>query len=483
MRKRFLFYIIIFSLLSIIGAHCYAQTSDKPIQKTITIASDENDELPQQIENTTKESQAKPGILFYFLIGCVLVILILSLLIRKITTQRNEINHINRELNEYKDELELLIEYKDRLLDDRDQQYFNLCNSMFNGAVFRMEFEEDDIPNGQIVFVSSGWKNLTGQEEETILFFDKDVFPADREKLSCAIEKAVKDGLVIDEAFRYYKDEDISWFHIRAVATKSHDTPVYVDGYIVDETSEKLFEEQLVDAKEKAEESDRLKSAFLSNISHEIRTPMNAVMGFSSLLMKGQIPENEKDIFLNAINDNCFQLLQIINDIVELSKIETNQAKLHISETTIIEIEEDIKLWIFPVYEEKYPHVDFRINDSFGQFPTKKLIADKMRLGKIFEYLIDNAAKFTPKGHVEVGVIPESNKIHFYVKDTGIGIAPENFDTIFDNFIKLNPQRNNGTGLGLSIAKQLISKMGGKIWLESELNVGTTFHFTISSAK
>ena len=440
--------------------------------------------IKEQTENTLKGAQTKRKILSYFLMGCIVLICLLTLLIRKISLQRNKINYINGELNEYKDELELLIEYKSKQLDDKEQQYFNLCNNMFNGAVFRMEFDEKDIPNGRIVFVSSGWKNLTGQQEDTTLFFDNNLFPADRERLSRAIEKAVKIGSVLDETFRYHTNDDISWFHVRAVATKPHDnSSVYVDGYVVDETEEKRFEEQLVDAKEKAEESDRLKSAFLNNISHEIRTPMNAIMGFSSLLMKNQIPESEKEVFLNAINENCFQLLQIINDIVELSKIETNQTKIYYNDTTIVEVEEDIKLWIFPVYEERYPHVDFRINESFGKYSTQKFITDKIKLGRIFEYLIDNAAKFTREGYVEVGVIPEKNKFHFYVKDTGIGIAKENFETIFNNFIKLNPLLKTGTGLGLSITKRLINKLGGKIWLESEQNVGTTFHFTISATK
>jgi len=406
---------------------------------------------------------------------------ILIILLERLVNQKNKINHFNNELNEKKYELEQLVEYKNRQLDDKEQQYINLCNNMVNGAIFRIVFQENDIQEGKIVFASSGWEKMTNQKNNDVLFLIENIYPADKYILLNKIDSSIKNNTILDVSFRYYRDNNNThWFHVRASATRSTEEDlIYLDGYLVDETEQKIFEEQLVEAKEKAEESDRLKSAFLNNISHEIRTPMNAIIGFSNMIMSGIIQEEERESFLKLINDNCFMLLNIINNIVEISKIETENTKLNLSNISLNEVRDDLKLWIIPAFKEKYPKVDFKLDNNFEFMGNLVFTTDKTFLTKIFEQLIDNAAKFTNEGIVEFNVSLEDKNIHFMVKDNGIGIEYENLDNIFGNFIKLHPQLYSGTGLGLPIIKRMIIKLGGRIWADSEINVGSTFHFLI----
>jgi signal transduction histidine kinase len=266
---------------------------------------------------------------------------------------------------------------------------------------------------------------------------------------------------------------------VRAASTKSNENSIYIDGYLVDETEQKLFEEKLVFAKEKAEESDKLKSAFLNNISYEIQTPMNVIIGFSNMINNKSCSEEDREKYLDAINNNCVLLLNIIDNIVELSKIETNQKTYNFQDVTINEINDELKLWLLPIYEKKAPQLQFKIAGSFEKLSNIKFKTDKSCLINIFEHLIDNAAKFTKEGFVEIGIIIDVFNLNFYVKDTGIGIDRMHLETIFDIFYKVNPYIFSGTGLGLSLTKNLLAKLGGKIWLESEINEGTTFYFSI----
>jgi len=436
--------------------------------------------IKEKADYQLKEELSKRKKLTNFLFISAAFIGILIYLLRRLMHQKSKIDHFNKELNEKKFELEQLVVSKNKQLDDREQQYINLCNNMVNGAIFKMVFEENNIQNGKIVFTSSGWEKMTSQQNDDILFFSEKVYPADKNSLLNAINDAINKNTALDVSFRYTNNDSVLWFHIRASVTYSiEERMVYLDGYLVDETDQKVFEEKLVEAKEKAEESDRLKSAFLNNISHEIRTPMNAIIGFSNMINNGIIQNEDRETYLKIINDNCFMLLNIINNIVEISKIETDQIKLNITEIALNEIKDDLKLWMFPAFKEKYPKVNFRLDQNFEFTSNVMFTADKTFLCKIFEQLIDNAAKFTPEGYVEIDFSLENSYLHFYVKDNGIGIDNENFDNIFGNFIKLNPHLYSGTGLGLPIIKRLIIKLGGKIWVESEVNVGSIFHFLI----
>ncbi len=237
--------------------------------------------------------------------------------------------------------------------------------------------------------------------------------------------------------------------------------------------------EELLKAKEHAEESDKLKSAFLANMSHEIRTPMNAILGFSSLLQDKDLTDEEKDQFISIINSSGYALLEIINDIIEMSKIEAGEISINKKETDIYEL-------VSSVYRQQSfvkfnKDIDLKLVAD-ENYPDLKIIIDPTKMRQILTNIVNNAIKFTDEGYVEMGYKVQENEILFYVKDTGIGIPEEKQEFVFDRFNKVSDNTSKiypGTGLGLSISKAFVEKMGGKIYFESEKNVGTTFYISM----
>ncbi|MCF6366761.1 MAG: YfiR/HmsC family protein [Bacteroidales bacterium] len=247
---------------------------------------------------------------------------------------------------------------------------------------------------------------------------------------------------------------------------------------------ELLVEERTLDlqkAKEKAEESDRLKSAFLANMSHEIRTPMNAIIGFSNLLNRKKFNKKKRAELVSYIIKSSDTLLHLINDIIDISKIEAGQMTINKDDFFIDEIFEDLTVF----YKEKITllkDIEFKIikNNKINS----KIYTDKHRLQQVLINLINNALKFTEKGFVEIGYkySSDKNNIVFYVKDSGIGIIEQHQNKIFNRFTKLEKESEKlyrGAGLGLSISKNIVKLLGGEIWLKSESNKGSTFYFSI----
>lgn len=234
---------------------------------------------------------------------------------------------------------------------------------------------------------------------------------------------------------------------------------------------QKIVESELRVAKEKAEESDHLKSAFLANMSHEIRTPLNAIVGFSGLLAMAENYE-ERDEYINIINNNNELLLQLINDILDLSKIEANTLEFVYSDIDInqllCDIEQTSRLkaadGVQVSFVEKLPHCIIR--------------TDKNRLSQVVTNFINNAIKFTKEGSIYFGYKHKGNNLYFYVSDTGCGINKDIKDSVFQRFVKLDSFAQ-GTGLGLSICQMIVHKLGGEIGVDSELGQGSTFWFTL----
>lgn len=241
----------------------------------------------------------------------------------------------------------------------------------------------------------------------------------------------------------------------------------------------KLINEELHNAKEKAEESDKLKSAFLANMSHEIRTPMNGILGFSQLLVNPDIEEANTKQYVDIIQSCGNQLLTIINDLIDISKIEANQIVISEAEVDLNKLMHEQYL----LFEQKAASVG--INFSYITSLDDKLCtitADAARLKQIISNLLNNALKFTHHGHVKFGYNLKGQDLEFFVEDTGIGISSEHHKIIFERFrqveTKLSAQAG-GTGLGLAISKAYISKMGGDMRVVSEPHKGSTFFFTI----
>jgi len=252
-----------------------------------------------------------------------------------------------------------------------------------------------------------------------------------------------------------------------------------IGGIMRDITSRKQMEADLIIAKEKAEESDRLKSAFLANMSHEIRTPLNSVIGFSELLADASFDAEQKDEFVQHIIQNGNYLLNIISDIVDLSKIEAGEITIRKRPIKVHELVEEVKRMFGFKIEEK--SLNFIVNTPAG-IEKDLVLCDRERIMQIFGNLLNNALKFTKEGSIEIGCRSLATKVEFYVKDSGIGIPEEFHHKVFDRFRQVETSYNRrfgGNGLGLSISKNLIELMGGRIWLESEPGKGSTFFFTL----
>ena len=250
-----------------------------------------------------------------------------------------------------------------------------------------------------------------------------------------------------------------------------------------DITERKENEEELIRAKEKAEESDRLKTAFLHNISHEIRTPMNAIVGFSALLGEPDVDENSKKSYIEVIMQSSNHLLSIITDIVDISNIEANLIKTVKNEVNINSMLKSLCNQFFPKSYEK--RIDLSCESGLREMDSL-ILTDRTKLTQILSNLVNNALKFTDKGSINLNCKLKDNKLEFSVSDTGIGIPSQFHDRVFDRFYQV---QNNvtrlyeGTGLGLTISKAYVKLLGGEIWLTSEPDKGTTFYFTIPYEK
>lgn len=233
----------------------------------------------------------------------------------------------------------------------------------------------------------------------------------------------------------------------------------------------------------KAQESDRLKSAFLANMSHEIRTPLNAIMGFIDLLQTEAFSDDERKDINNIIQQNSNDLLQLINDIIDISIIEADQLVIKKKEFYINEFLEELASTYNSNKELAESSVQLIVDVPKNSSSTL-IYTDPGRLRQIVINLVNNALKFTSQGHVKFGyrVDETNNRVRFFVEDTGIGISPENQAQLFKRFNKIEPSLekiHRGTGLGLSISKHLCELLGGEIGVESELNKGSTFYFTL----
>lgn len=250
-----------------------------------------------------------------------------------------------------------------------------------------------------------------------------------------------------------------------------------------DVTARVKAEADIIAAKEKAEESDRLKTAFLHNVSHEIRTPMNAILGFSALLNESRITEQERKQFTDVISQSGTQLLSIINDIVDLASIESRQMRVTLTKinlnTTLRKLCEQFS------YKEK-PGTLALVLETNGSLDDSEIITDNTKLIQIISNLINNAFKFTEKGKIIFGYSLKGENLEFFVRDTGIGIAPEYQARVFERFFQVDSavsRQYGGTGLGLSICKAYVELLGGRISLESATGSGTCFFFTLPYVK
>ncbi|MCL2512174.1 MAG: ATP-binding protein, partial [Bacteroidales bacterium] len=270
------------------------------------------------------------------------------------------------------------------------------------------------------------------------------------------------------------------WHIIMSTAIKWINDQLAVMELATDITDIKLNEMELVRAREKAEESDNLKSAFLANMSHEIRTPLNAIVGFLNIIAaENMLPEREQDYF-NIIKTNAAQLVQLINDIIDVAKIEARQMNISLVPVDINQLMNELHILFKTIMQTNAKRDVVLILDESGFVEDSRILADPTRLRQVLNNLINNAIKYTDEGYIRFGYRqPAPGKLEFVVEDTGAGIAPDQHEVIFERFRQAGKNFLGGTGLGLNIAQSLVHMMGGDIWVESAEGRGSTFYFTI----
>lgn len=277
---------------------------------------------------------------------------------------------------------------------------------------------------------------------------------------------------------------EYKWFslHGKVVEVDQNSTPRRMIGLMLDIDMQKQFEEQLRIAKEKAEESDRLKSSFLANVSHEIRTPMNAILGFSDILLDASIQKEDSLKFLSLIRSSGESLLALINDIIDISKIESGQFNIVIGKFDLHLLFDKISHIASTLINTYNRDIELIIEKGVDQ-ASLFIESDQYRLEQIINNLISNAIKFTSRGHVILSyTIPDNNTLEIRVTDTGRGISKEDQGVIFERFRQINPDPKiniGGTGLGLAISKSITELLGGTICVDSAPDQGATFRVRI----
>lgn len=351
----------------------------------------------------------------------------------------------------------------------------------------------------KVIYANPSCFNIVGKNFNAVFenfsAYKEWIHPEDRERIVKQREKNSKKP----EKVHYYEhriikpDGKVRWLWIRTFPVFNSNGELYRRaGIASDITEQKKLLSDLLIAKEKAEESDKLKSAFLANMSHEIRTPMNGILGFAELLKDEYLSEKDRTKYLNIINNNSKQLLCLINDIIDIAKIEAGQIQINKTFAEINPFLEDVyQLFIEEQKRLKKQNINFNLNISATN--NNIIFTDITRLHQIFSNLLSNAFKFTESGSIQFGykIIHKngSDYYQFFVSDTGIGIDETMQEFIFDRFVQAqtnNFRNQQGTGLGLAISKGLITLLNGKIWIESTpvnssegISGSTTFYFTI----
>jgi PAS domain S-box-containing protein len=379
------------------------------------------------------------------------------------------------------------IQFIGRNITDRKLVEANLRESELR---FRKIFEESPFPmvitakDFGILRANASFCTMTGYKEEELKMhtLSELTYPDDAAEDQLNLMKLVAGDFPVYHVEKRYLRKDGSIIlgssTISIVRNNLDEAQIFI-GMIEDITQKKKAEQDLIAAKLKAEESDRLKTAFLHNVSHEIRTPMNAIIGFSSLLQEPDLTEPDRHQYTDIIFQSSNQLLSIINDIVDVANIESGQAILNAGKTDLnVALRNLVGQYSFSKKQTNIP-----ISLTLGLPDDRALIkTDQTKLVQVLSNLINNAIKFTSKGRIDFGYALNDDNLEFYVSDTGIGIPAESLPKIFDRFYQVDrtvSRQFGGTGLGLSICKAYVNLLGGEISVESEPGQGTRFSFTV----
>jgi PAS domain S-box-containing protein len=409
------------------------------------------------------------------------IIIYFSLKLKKINQElieRNkQISDINADLQKSNSELAIQKELITKKHFESDKFYDMLVQSA----------------NDSISFYDRDWKlRFTNSAFYSMLGYDRDsynsinppdlIHPEDQDYQLKREQSLVNNGFFETELRLRHKSGHYISLSSRSVTVRKDDGEVLGALTISrDITRLKQVHEDLIKANIGAEASNRLKSNFLANISHEIRTPLNSVVGFSNLLLTNNLSNEVKEEYIEHINHNSEKLLQIIGDIIDLSRLESSQIEITYEEASLSTIVNEIIEEARQIIRRNEKPIILNVKNHFEDMGDL-IFTDRVWLKRVLNHLMDNAVKFTLDGSVEFSYLLENQNIVFKIRDTGIGINKENLGRIFEEFRQEFDGHHRpfeGLGIGLTLAKEVIERMGGKIFVQSEKGVGSEFSFSI----
>jgi PAS domain S-box-containing protein len=380
--------------------------------------------------------------------------------------------------------LEKEIKQRENAEKELQEKELTLSNLIGNlpGIVYRCAMDE----NYTMEFMSEACFRITGYHADDFIgnkaiSFNELIFPEYRQPIWEKWQETMAEKSVFTEEYPIRTASgETKWVWERGGCVFDENGELqFLEGYIEDITEEKKDKTELIKAKEKAEESDRLKSAFLANISHEIRTPMNGILGFAELLREPDLsPENQQE-FIGIIEVNLHRMLNLISDLIDISRIEAGETTLRIRKTNLNKMLQELDLLFLPAVNPKSISMNYHCD-----LPEEESIfeTDGTKLNQILTNLIKNSLKFTTSGSITFGYKKKESGLEFYVTDTGTGIPPEQKDLIFERFRQADhglTRQYEGIGLGLTISKAYVELLGGSLRVNSELGKGSTFFFEL----
>ncbi|MDQ1332810.1 MAG: Response regulator [Bacteroidota bacterium] len=409
------------------------------------------------------------------------VIIFLSAKLRKANRElisRNKmIEEINKDLKIINEELAVQKDMISKEHSESDKFYKILLHSADDGISF---YDSD----WNLKFANAAFYTLAGHDRQSYNLIDPGDFihPEDIDYMTSRLEALKDKGFHESELRLRHKDGHYVTLSTKSVTVKGENGEVLGALTISrDITKMKLVHEELLRANQETETSNRLKTSFLANISHEIRTPLNSVVGFSNLLLANNITREAKEEYIEHINHNSEKLLQIIGDIIDLSRLESSQIEITYEETSINEIVSEVIEEARRVIKRNEKSILLNVKNQFEN-NGDLIFTDKVWLKRVLSHLMDNAVKFTLDGSVELSYYKENEDLIFKIKDTGIGINKENLSRIFEEFrqeIDGHHRPFEGLGIGLTLAKEVVERMGGQIFVLSEKGIGSEFSFSI----
>ncbi|MFN8211261.1 MAG: ATP-binding protein [Bacteroidales bacterium] len=421
----------------------------------------------------------------FILLGAAAVILAVVLyLVFRLRKFRKELAAKTVELDELSRSLEsahaMIASQKEefsRELSDSENFFSTLIHSADDGISFYDE-------SWNLIFANNAFFSLIGHDRDS--YFSSEVseliHPDDVSYEKNRIEELNRKGFYEGELRLKHKDGHYVNLSTRSVIIKNA-SGHFIGSLTVsrDITTLRRYHEELIKAKVEAETGNKLKASFLANISHEIRTPLNSVVGFANLLLSDDLPKSAREEYVDHINHNSEKLLQIIGDIIDLSRLESSQIEITYEESSLTEVINEVLEEARKTIKRNEKPIILNFRNYFGE-NSDLIFTDRLWLKRVLSHLMDNAIKFTLEGSVELSYSRVDENLEFRIKDTGIGIKKENLDRIFEEFrqeIDGHHRPFEGLGVGLTLAKEVVEKMGGRISVESEKGVGSEFSFYI----